>query len=274
MSILILDDEKNIRSDLAEFLEWHGYSVETADSPDKAKEIVLSKAVEVAFIDLRIDNRGFGGIEVANFVQRHQPRARIVILSTYDVNEDILLKLDTAPHAIVPKRGPNYLRAALEYLQGFKATVEGKECFVIMPFSTTPSAQKHEWTEIFEVIELAVAGRRGYRCSRSDLLAGNVIENIVANLTSAHVVIADLTDRNANVFYELGVRHALRDRTILITQNLEHVPFDLRPYKVIEYGWKSAEERERFTAKLRGAIELVERDPCAGSSPIRKFLMV
>jgi hypothetical protein len=54
-------------------------------------------------------------------------------------------------------------------------------------------------------------------------------------LNQADVVLADLTDMNPNVFYELGVRHTLKNRTILVSQSWDDVPSDLRQYGVIIY---------------------------------------
>ena len=101
-------------------------------------------------------------------------------------------------------------------------------CFVIMP---TEHASEREWTDFFErdlkpAVEQAGLG---YICKRSEARRGNVIADILQDLREAHVVIADLTDRNPNVYYELAVRHALQPRTILITRSRAQVPFDLIP---------------------------------------------
>jgi hypothetical protein len=93
-----------------------------------------------------------------------------------------------------------------------------RECFVIMPFSATDSCSEQEWTQVFDsLIKPAVENcGLGYRAFRSSATRGNIVGAIMESLRDAHVVIADLTDQNPNVFYELGVRHSLRDRTILI----------------------------------------------------------
>ena len=93
-----------------------------------------------------------------------------------------------------------------------------KVCFVIMPFSTTSSCKEEEWTWIYEnLYKVAVEGSDlDYQCHRSVATRGNIVGAIVRDLNDAHIVVADLTDRNANVFYELGVRHALKDRSIIL----------------------------------------------------------
>ena len=55
------------------------------------------------------------------------------------------------------------------------------------------------------------------------------------NILRADLIIADLTGRNPNVFYELGYAHALHKNTVLITQSIDDVPFDLRHRQMIKY---------------------------------------
>ena len=99
---------------------------------------------------------------------------------------------------------------------------------MIMPFSMSASCTEPEWTQVFnEVIKPAVEAA-SYSCRRSTATRGNLIKGIIQDLDGSWVVLADLTDRNPNVFYELGVRHALKDRTILVAQNRKDIPFDLQ----------------------------------------------
>jgi nucleoside 2-deoxyribosyltransferase len=114
----------------------------------------------------------------------------------------------------------------------------------------------------------------GYECERSQGIAGNIIKLVLDDLNRADLVIADLTDRNPNVFYELGVRHALRDHTVLIAQTLDHVPFDLRPYSVIVYDWTTDSGRQEFAKKLRSALDQMKQRPSAATSPVREYLDV
>src|SRR4051794_7114624 len=114
-----------------------------------------------------------------------------------------------------------------------------RSCFVIMPIGD-PNLDRSKYElfkEIYEdVIAPAVrAATPDCECIRADEIkeAGSIIRDIVSQLCDADLVIADLTDKNPNVFYELGVRHALGKPTILISQRIEDVPFDLRPYRTI-----------------------------------------
>ncbi|TDH28005.1 hypothetical protein EXU57_05955 [Segetibacter sp. 3557_3] len=65
---------------------------------------------------------------------------------------------------------------------------------------------------------------------------GNIREDMFAQLLLADLVIADLSIHNANVFYELGIRHALRDRkTFLIRCSKDEIPFDLKTDRYLSY---------------------------------------
>ena len=75
--------------------------------------------------------------------------------------------------------------------------------------------------------------------------AGNIRADMFELLAKADLVIADISIHNANVFYELGARHALRDkRTFLIRSRSDEVPFDLRTDRYLEYD-KDEPGRER-----------------------------
>jgi hypothetical protein len=63
----------------------------------------------------------------------------------------------------------------------------------------------------------------------------NIVQDIWSLTKKSKFVLADLTGKNPNVFYELGLAHSLAKPAILVTQNLEDVPFDLRNLRVIVY---------------------------------------
>ncbi len=77
----------------------------------------------------------------------------------------------------------------------------------------------------------------GPRCMRADDIYGNqgIMEDIWEHIHKAKLLIADLTDRNPNVFYETGIAHTVGKEVILITQSMEDVPFDLRHLRCVVY---------------------------------------
>ena len=148
-----------------------------------------------------------------------------------------------------------------------------KKCFVIMPVSKTKSCSTRQWTTIFnEMIKPAVLGSRlGFTCERSKPRTGNLIKDILNELNGADVVIADLTDTNPNVFYELGVRHTLRNRTILIAQDMKCVPSDLKSYWVIIYK-KGLVGLQDFKDKMKDTLREMMKNPDKPDNPVADFL--
>ena len=148
-----------------------------------------------------------------------------------------------------------------------------KKCFVIMPVSKTKSCSARGWTSIFnEMIKPAVAGSRlGFTCERSRPRTGSLIRDILNELNTADVVIADLTDMNPNVFYELGVRHTLRNRTVLIAQDMKHVPSDLTSYWVVTYK-KDLSGLQDFKNKMKDTLRAMMKNPEKPDNPVADFL--
>lgn len=147
-------------------------------------------------------------------------------------------------------------------------------CFVIMPFSGTNSCTEDEWREIFENLfrpAVEEAGL-GYECRRSEATRGNLISAIIRSLHDAHVVVADLTDKNPNVFYELGVRHAIKNRTILLAQDRQFMPSDLQSYANHVYEWKTKKGRQATTTRIRELLEDVDAAPDRPDNPVSDFL--
>lgn len=66
----------------------------------------------------------------------------------------------------------------------------------------------------------------------------NIIKDIVIGIYKSDIIIADLTGLNANVFYELGLAHAMNKKVIIITQDILDLPFDIKPYRANQYGMK------------------------------------
>jgi len=153
-------------------------------------------------------------------------------------------------------------------------TRQSRVCFVIMPFSATTSCTEEEWTWIFQNLLKPAVEDAGlnYACHRSAATRGNIIRAIMEALHDAYVVLADLTDQNPNVFYELGARHAMKNRTILIAQNEEFIPFDLRPYAYHIYDWKTVKGRRKLATKLRELLADVDQFPHRADNPVSDFL--
>jgi hypothetical protein len=155
---------------------------------------------------------------------------------------------------------------------------ESKTCFVVMKFGRKGTDEFEQQKSLYEdIVKPAVeeAGL-GYTCIRVDdiMRPTSIIKDIVKYLWSSDIVIADLTGQNPNVFYELGVRHALKGRTVMLVQSIDDVPLDVRSYRVIEYSPNNAAGFRRVIKEIRRHLEELSKDPSAMDSPVIDSLPV
>jgi len=104
-------------------------------------------------------------------------------------------------------------------------------CFVMMPFAA-PLGEYYN--KIYEPA-ITKAGLKAVRADDDIFGTGKIIDQIWSGITSAKVLIAELTNRNPNVYYELGLAHALKKPVVLVCSNEQDVPFDLKHIRVIYY---------------------------------------
>jgi hypothetical protein len=83
----------------------------------------------------------------------------------------------------------------------------------------------------------SAAESAGFTCSRADDIweDSTVIQDVFSLIFRSYVVVCDFSGRNANVFYEAGIAHALGKHVVPITQNPEDIPFDLRHHRYAHY---------------------------------------
>jgi tetratricopeptide (TPR) repeat protein len=138
-------------------------------------------------------------------------------------------------------------------------------CFVVMPFGTKPDGQggKVDFDAVYEQLIAPAIEEAGLQPLRADdeLVGGIIHKPMFERLILSDYAVADLTTANANVFYEIGVRHAVRPySTVLIGADVQRTPFDLaidriRPYTLDGAGRPAnvAEEHAMLVEALRHA---------------------
>lgn len=104
-------------------------------------------------------------------------------------------------------------------------------CFVMQPFSS-PLGDYYE--KIYKPA-IEKAGLKPIRADADIFGTGKIIDQVWRGISDAKVLVAELTSRNPNVFYELGLAHALKKPVVLISSNENDVPFDLQHIRVIYY---------------------------------------
>lgn len=117
-------------------------------------------------------------------------------------------------------------------------------CFVIMPYGGRDEQRRRHFAGVYQSIILPAATQAGYTAKRSDIAGepGNITNDIIQDLYNSDIVIADLTDANPNVFFELGIRHVVRKSgTVHIIDRNHSLPFDVRAYRAVQYSTELAD---------------------------------
>ncbi|MCU0499815.1 MAG: hypothetical protein MUF87_20895 [Anaerolineae bacterium] len=119
------------------------------------------------------------------------------------------------------------------------------DVFMIMPF-------RPAFFEIYDQVIVPVVQGRGLTIKRGDdyFSRHSIIEEIWAGIYHAQWVIAELTGRNDNVAYELGIAHTLGKSGVILTQDVNDIPFDLRHLRIIQY-----QNTPEGLAILRGQLD-------------------
>jgi len=136
------------------------------------------------------------------------------------------------------------------------AVLAGKlQCFIVMPFGDEALQIVYE-----DFVKPVLEQDCGLHVERGDDVFGSniVMDDIRSSIDAADLVIADLTGKNANVFYEVGICHALEKQVLLLAQSMEDVPFDLRHRRVLLYSYTP-----RGCKRLEGSL----RDQVAAMLP-------
>ena len=117
------------------------------------------------------------------------------------------------------------------------------DLLMLMPFS--PNLKP-----VFDDHVKKVAASLGLSAARADdfFTKDSIMEDIWSAIYHAKVIVADCTKRNANVFYEIGIAHTLGKNTILTSQSVKDIPFDLQHLRCILYTFtpKGLTDFERF----------------------------
>jgi len=136
---------------------------------------------------------------------------------------------------------------------GGEFTLDPNLCFILMPFEA-------ELKAVYDDHIRPVVESKGLSCIRGDeiISTGAITRDIWEKINRARFIIADLTRKNPNVFYELGIAHALGKEVILITQSMDYIPFDLKALRCIVYTFTPRGMKE-MESKLQRTIDEIMR---------------
>ena len=145
-----------------------------------------------------------------------------------------------------------------------------KIAFVISPIGAPDTPTRKRADAILKHVIEPVASKSGFGTIRADKISkpGIITSQIIEHIMNDALVIADLTDYNPNVFYELAVRHTLRKPIIQIIEEGQLIPFDVSTSRTVYINHQDLDSVEKAKKDLEEQIKAVEKDPTLVDSPI------
>lgn len=145
-----------------------------------------------------------------------------------------------------------------------------KRCFMITPIGDAGSdIRKHaDW--VFRFAVQPTMAEKGFVTTRADMMDDPFMINdsVFAAIDESEICVADLTNLNANVFYELGVRHALEKPVIHIAHVGTRIPFDTANYRTIWFDLSCIDSMEQLTAQIASQVETIMGPDFKLSNPL------
>lgn len=126
-----------------------------------------------------------------------------------------------------------------------QATTPKPFCFVLMPFDAS-------FDDVYKLGIKEACNAAGAYSERVDeqTYDGRILDRIYNQIAKADFIVADMTGRNPNVFYEVGYAHALGKRTVLVVKTVNEIPFDLRHFPHVVYGGSISVLRDKLNQKI------------------------
>lgn len=145
-----------------------------------------------------------------------------------------------------------------------------KTCFVIAPIGEIGSETRKRSDLVLKYVILPAAEQCGYAALRADQISepGLITSQVIQHIIDDPLVIADLTERNPNVFYELAIRHALKKPLVQIIKSGEQMPFDVAGTRTISVDHRDLESVEIAKQEIVKQIESLEKKPQDIETPI------
>jgi hypothetical protein len=135
-----------------------------------------------------------------------------------------------------------------------------RTCFVISPIGPDGSDIRKWADQTFKHLIEPVVEECGFSPTRADkeARAGIITTHIIQRLVTSDLVIADLTTRNPNVFYELAVRHVTRKPLVQIIREDEDIPFDVQGMRTVKFQLADPDILEAARGELKRHVDAVK----------------
>ena len=251
IKILVAHDDPEMRDDLKWASGGIGRDVVTVSSAKEAIEKIMQDNYHVVVPDLRMETPK-AGLEVLQAAKQKNAYTQVIVVTANATPAVSVaaMGLGAADFLVSNNYGAQFLPIVqmkvnsavgmeeLERMRAERSAILGRprasdrwpQIFVLMPFA-------EEMRDIYDRNISRAVSDVNLQVGRADDIfgPGSIMKDIWSAIHGARVVIADCTGRNPNVFYEIGLAHAIGRNTILISQSLDDVPFDLRHLRVIVY---------------------------------------
>lgn len=145
-----------------------------------------------------------------------------------------------------------------------------KTCFVISPIGEEDSETRKRSDQVLRHIITGAVENLGYEVIRADKISepGIITHQILQHIVEAPLVIADLTERNPNVFYELALRHAIRKPLIQLIKKGELIPFDVAATRIIQFDLQNLDSVEAAKNEIIAQAKSLELGKNDSDNPI------
>ena len=143
-------------------------------------------------------------------------------------------------------------------------------CFVISPIGDPESEARKRSDQVFKHVLAPAVLELGYRAIRADHISepGMITSQVIQHIVDDPLVIADLTDRNPNVFYELAIRHAIRKPLVQIIRRGDAIPFDVAGTRTIHVDHRDLDSVEAARIEIKAQVKSLEIDSTKLETPI------
>jgi hypothetical protein len=148
--------------------------------------------------------------------------------------------------------------------------VSVKQCFVIAPIGQRGTETRERSDLILEYLIRPVVRECGYEATRADEIAepGMISTQVIQRVLNDPLVVADLTGHNANVFYELALRHATKKPLIQLIAHGEPLPFDVAGMRTIFVDHRDLRSVDSAKSEMLAQIRASEKPDARIDTPI------
>jgi methyl-accepting chemotaxis protein len=148
-------------------------------------------------------------------------------------------------------------------------------CFFVTPIGSDESPERKRADQVQRYILKAVLGSK-FEIIRADQFShpGSITQQIIDLVYRADLVVADLTGSNANVAYELALRHSFNKISIHLADKADRIPFDLKDERTIVFDLHDPDSVNNCKNEIRKIVEAIDSGSVTYHSPVFRALSI